>query len=77
VNKLTIEKFVEQLESGNLDYALTSEVITGEGIVDEDDELVLCTGEAIHRFLHEDPDFDGVFTVEKVKENIEIMNNMI
>lgn len=76
MTKLTIEQFIEQLESKNLDYALSSEVITGEGIVDEDEETVLCSGEAIYNFIHEDPEFDGVFTVVKVKESIDIMQGM-
>jgi hypothetical protein len=76
MTKLTVKQFVEQLESENFDYALASEIITCEGIVDENQEAVLCSGTAIFNFINEDPDFDGVFTTKKVKENIEIMDGL-
>lgn len=75
-NKLTVQNYIEQIENENLDYALNSDLITGTGIVCEEDEKVLCNGEAIFNFMNNDPDFDGVFTVENVLENIEIMDSM-
>ena len=75
-NKLTVEQFVQQVNDENLDYALPSEIITGEGIVCEDDEKVLCKGEAIYNFMGNDPEFDGVLTVRNVTESIEIMNGL-
>ena len=75
-NKLTVEQFVQQVNDENLDYALPSEIITGEGIVCEDDEKVLCKGEGIYNFMGNDPEFDGVFSVENVNTSIEIMNAM-
>ena len=46
-NKLTVQNYIDQIESGNLDYALNSDLITGTGIVCEEDEKVLCYGEEI------------------------------
>lgn len=75
-NKLTIQSFIEQVENNNLDYALNSDLITGVGVVCEEDETTLCSAVAIFNFMNENPDFDGVFTVKNVLENIEIMKSM-
>ncbi len=76
MTNLTIEQFVEQINSENLDYALPAKIITGAGIVCEEDEKTLCDGEDIYNFMFNSPDFDGVFTAKNVSENIKIMNGM-
>ena len=74
--KLTIEQLAEQLNNENLDYALNATVITGTGVVCEDEEKELCNGGAIFEFMFADDAFDGVFTVENLTENIKTMNDM-
>lgn len=66
MNKLTIEQFVDQMNNDNFDYALPSLIITGEGVVCEDDEVALATGNNIARFMHDDSSFGGKFTVDDV-----------
>ena len=76
MTKLTIEQLADQLNNKNLDYALDATVITGSGVVCEDEEKELCNGKAIYEFMFSDEDFDGVFTVKNLTENIKIMNEM-
>ena len=74
--KLTVEKFAEHCRDDHLDYINSCEVITGSGIVDEDEEKILCSGEALYNFINEDPDFDGVYTESAVIVGITFMNSM-
>ena len=74
--KLTVEQFVEQANSSNIDYINNSIVITGAGVVNEDDQRPLCGGEALYNFMYEDPDFDGVFNQAAVVASITFMNAM-
>lgn len=76
MTNLTIAQFVEQINDENLDYALPANIITGTGIVCEEDETVLCTGEHIYNFIYADDSFDGEFTESLVAEYIEIMQSM-
>jgi len=39
----------------------------------DNEELKLCTGEAIYNFMNNDPDFDSTFTVSNVKKMIKVM----
>ena len=74
--KLTVEQFTDQANSSNIDYINNSIVITGSGIVNEDEQRPLCGGEALYNFMYEDPDFDGVFDQAGVIAGITFMNAM-
>lgn len=75
-HKETVERIVDQFNESNLDYAFQCEIITGTGVVCEDDETVLCTAEGLYNFMTNDDEFDGVFTVENVTEHIEILQQI-
>ena len=76
MTNLTIEQFVDQMDIENLNYALPATIITGSGVVCEEDEKVLCSGEQIYNFMFNDDSFNGQFTVENVTEYIQAMNDM-
>ena len=76
MNKLTIAEFIEQVQNENLDYALNSEIITGSGVVYEEDQTVLCTGEAIYNFIQQSGESDENLTASLVRENIDMLISM-
>ena len=76
MNKLTIAQFIEQVQNENLDYALNSEIITGSGVVCEEDQTVLCTGEAIYNFIQQSGESDENLTASLVSDHIEMLVSM-
>lgn len=79
--KLTVDQFTDQINSNNLDYALSAEIITDytadrNGLVVEAEEKTLCTGNEIYNFMQALDEFDGVFDPADVLVHINIMNDM-